>query len=130
MADVSLIIIGILLALVLILVYLLVRVQNKINQLSSEHESLKHDLRSANIKHGKHWENFVPFMPEFEKVAEKENAVFLGMPVDFVAFDDDAVKFIEVKTGKSRLNEKQEKIKRLINDKKVKWHELRYEKKE
>ena len=129
MADVLMIAVGVLIALIVILIYLLSNALQKIKLLESAQEELRFDIRSANVKHGKAWEHFVPFMPEFEKIADKENSVFLGMPVDFIAFDDDAVKFVEVKTGKSRLNEKQEKIKKLINDKKVKWHELRYEKK-
>lgn len=113
---------------ILFLVYLLFKALRKLKVLEESTEGLKHDIRSMNVKHGQHWENFVPFMPDFEKIANKENTVFLGMPVDLISFDDDAVKFIEVKTGKSRLSEKQEKIKKLIDEKKVKWFELRYEK--
>ena len=123
-------IISVLVILILILIYLLINARRKLNALSESHAGLQHDLRSANVKHGKAWEHFVPFMPEFEKIAGKENSVFLGMPVDFIAFDDDAVKFIEVKTGKSKLNANQERIKKLIEDRKVKWFELRYGKKD
>lgn len=124
------VIISALIVLILILLYLLIKTKRDLDEMKESHAGLQHDIRSMNVKYGKAWEHFVPFMPEFEKVANKENAVFLGMPVDFIAFDDDAVKFIEVKTGKSRLNANQERIKKLIEDRKVKWFELRYEKKD
>ena len=113
---------------IIFLTYLLMRARKEISKIRESHEGLQHDIRSMNVKYGKSWEHFVPFMPEFEKIACKENSVFLGMPVDFIAFDDDAVKFIEVKTGKSKLNENQQRIKKLIDEKKVKWFDLRYTK--
>ena len=87
---------------------------------------LQHKLSSANVKHGTQFESFVPFMEKYP--GEKENTVFLGRPVDFISFDSDSIKFIEVKTGKSVLNEKQKMIKSLVMDGKVEWHELRFEK--
>ncbi|MBS3142360.1 endonuclease [Candidatus Woesearchaeota archaeon] len=83
-------------------------------------------LQSANVRHGKSWEQFVPFMPEFEKIASKDNFMFLGNPIDGIAFDEDAIKFIEFKTGTSRLSPKQQRIKKQIEEKNVEWHELRY----
>lgn len=83
-------------------------------------------IQSANVKHGKSWEQFVPFMPEFEKIASKDNFMFLGNPIDGIAFDEDAIKFIEFKTGTSRLSPKQQRIKKQIEEKNVEWHELRY----
>ena len=91
-----------------------------------ELRELKSKYKSKAVLHGTHWENFVPFTEEFEKIASKENACFIGKPVDYVVFDDDAVKFVEVKTGKAGLNQKERKIKALIENKKVEWFELRY----
>jgi len=48
------------------------------------------------------------------------------MPIDGISFDDDSIKFIEIKTGTSQLNKKQRKIRDLIKNKKVEWHELRF----
>jgi predicted Holliday junction resolvase-like endonuclease len=50
---------------------------------------------------------------------------FLGQPIDYLAFDKEGVFFIEVKSGKSQLSYNQKQIKRLIQDKKVFWEELR-----
>ena len=56
---------------------------------------------------------------------------FLGNPIDFVGFkglDGDGeveIKFIEVKTGKSKLNKNQRKVKAAVMAKKVQWVEVR-----
>ena len=89
-------------------------------------QNLQFEIKSTNVKHGYQFESFVPFMKNYP--GEKENTVFLGKPVDFISFDKDNVKFIEVKTGKSNLNDRQKEIKKLIENKKVEWHELRFEK--
>jgi len=80
--------------------------------------------KSLVVKHGKHWEQFTPFMNNFP--GNKENFRFLGTPIDGVIFDDDEIKFVEIKTGTSRLSEKQQHIKNLVERKKVSWKELRY----
>lgn len=112
--------------LAIIFIYLYIVTKRELEELKKIHGELKFDYRSAVVKHGKNWENFVPFMPEFERVANKDNFVFLGMPIDGISFDEDAIKFIEIKTGKSNLSIKQKAIKRLVEDKKIRWHELRY----
>ena len=68
----------------------------------------------------------MPFMDDFTKVAQRENFVFIGMPIDGVAFDDDGIKFIEIKTGKSQLNHKQKQVKQHVQNKKNSWIQLRF----
>ena len=116
----------ILLLVVVILIVLYLMTKRELDELKKINEKLRFDYRSKVVKHGKNWENFVPFMPDFEKIANKDNFVFLGMPIDGISFDDDNIKFIEIKTGTSQLNQKQRKIRDMVRDKKVKWHELRY----
>jgi len=111
---------------ILLLLLLLIYFYKKVKNLKKEIENLRFNQQSITIKHGKAWENFVPFMPEFEKVANKDNFTFIGMPIDGICFDDDAVKFIEIKTGKSQLSQKQKHIKELVQDKQVQWHELNF----
>lgn len=120
----SLILLLFLIILILVVLYLLTR--KELSKLKKANEKLQFDYRSKVVKHGKNWENFVPFMPDFEKVANKDNFVFLGMPIDGVAFDEDNIKFIEIKTGDSQLSKKQKNIKKMVEDKKIKWFELRY----
>jgi len=50
---------------------------------------------------------------------------FIGTPVDGLQFEEDKVVFIEIKAGRSAgLSQKQERIKRLIQDRKVEWFEF------
>ncbi|MBI4154488.1 hypothetical protein HY498_00165 [Candidatus Woesearchaeota archaeon] len=108
-----------LVVLLILFIYLYKKTKEKLN-------NLEFNYKSMYVKHGKNWENFVPFMSNYP--GDKENSVFIGNPIDFISFDDDFIKFIEVKTGKSQLSEKQRKIKELVENKKVKWYEIRFEK--
>ncbi len=107
-----------------LLVLMLIALMRYVFFLKKRISELRFSIRSQSIKHGKNWENFVPFMDEFKKYAEKDNFVFIGHPIDGIAFDDDAIKFIEIKTGKSSLSPKQRKIKEMVKEKKVRWVEL------
>ncbi len=111
---------------ILLLLLLLIYFYKRTKNLKKEVENLKFNQQSSAVKHGQAWENFVPFMPEFEKVANKDNFTFIGMPIDGICFDEEAIKFIEIKTGKSQLSQKQKHIKELINAKQVQWHELNF----
>ena len=111
----------------LITLYLLYYLKKrKLERLEDKYFTLERQYQSMHVKHGNQFESFVPFMDVYP--GKKENSVFLGRPVDFISFDDDSIKFIEVKTGKSGLNDKQKHLKELIEQKKVEWHELRFEK--
>lgn len=56
---------------------------------------------------------------------------FLGNPIDFVGFKgldgegDIDIKFIEVKSGKSRLNKNQRRIRDAVAAKRIEWVEVR-----
>jgi len=112
--------------LVVLLFYVIIILFKRNKYLRGKVLQLKSDHKSLHIKHGKHFEHFVPFMDEYP--GDKENSVFLGNPIDFISFDDESIKFIEVKTGKSSLSEKQKNVKNLVQDKKIEWYELRFEK--
>lgn len=111
----------------IILFFLYLLTKKELEELKKIHGELTFKLKSTQVKHGKSWEHFVPFMAEFEKIANKDNFTFIGMPIDGIAFDDDAIKFIEVKTGKSALNAKQRQVKALVQDKRIEWHEIRHQ---
>jgi len=51
--------------------------------------------------------------------------IFLGKPIDYIHFGEDKVTFIEVKSGNSRLTKTQRRIKGIIKNKEVEWHEVR-----
>jgi predicted Holliday junction resolvase-like endonuclease len=83
------------------------------------------ELASVRVKHGQSWETFVPLMHTFEKeLGPKENATFLGQPIDLIYFNPDEIVFAEVKTGNSKLSQKQKHIKNLVKAKKIRWIEV------
>jgi len=116
----------ILIAVIVILSIVIYALYSKLKTETSALGELEHDHKSMFVKHGKAWEHFVPFTQDFEKIANKENFRFMGSPIDGISFDEDAIKFIEIKTGTSELSGKQKKIKKQVQEKKVEWHELRY----
>ncbi len=105
-----------------LIVFIIMR--RKLIKIEEELKKSNFSLRSAYVKFGKSFEHFVPFTKNFP--ADKEKTVFLGMPIDFISFEDDKIKFIEVKTGTSQLSPKQTKIKQQIQNGKVEFIELKY----
>lgn len=94
----------------------------QINLLNEEIKRYKYGVKSAYVKFGKTFEHFAPFTKQFNK----ENAKFLGEPIDYICFDEDKIRFIEVKTGNSQLSHKQNKIKKMIENKQIEFKEVRY----
>ena len=94
--------------------------------LAEEEEARKKILsqkKSSEVRLGNIAEKLAPFLDQFD--FDPENCIFLGQPIDYLSFDDDAVTFIEVKSGKSQLNTKQRHIRDLIKAKQVAWQEIR-----
>ena len=96
-----------------------------ISNLEDEVKRYKFGIRSAYVKFGKSFEHFVPFTKYFK---DKNTATFIGCPIDYICFDDDKIRFIEVKTGNSKLSTKQLKIKEMIQNKQVEFKEIRFQK--
>ncbi len=105
-------------ALILILIFLV----KKILALRQQVNSLRFDKSSQSVRYGKITEQFLPFMDDFP--FEPDQFRFLGSPIDGIAFGEDGITFCEFKAGKSKLNEKQRRIKALVEEKKVKWKEF------
>jgi hypothetical protein len=55
----------------------------------------------------------------------KENFRYIGDPIDGIQFEDDQILFVEFKTEKSKLTTKQNKIKKLVEERNVNWFEFR-----
>lgn len=79
--------------------------------------------KSSEVRLGQIVEAMAPFLNKFPYDPKK--AHFMGMPIDYIVFDDNAVIFLEVKSGNAQLSQTQRKIKKLIEDKQVEWKELR-----
>jgi len=107
----------------------LLRYTRKLNQdISDAALALKRsrsELASVRVRHGQAWEVYLPLMETYlEELGDKNDAVFLGRPIDLIYFNKNEVVFVEIKTGNSGLSQKQKRIRKLIKDKKVVWKEV------
>ena len=100
---------------IIVLILLVIYLFKRLNVVHAE-------LKSSKIKVGKWIEDFFPFAKDFPVSPDKFK--FLGEPIDGVAFGDEKIFFMEFKTGKSGLSEKQKIIKNLVEEKKVEWKEI------
>ncbi|HLD15481.1 MAG TPA: Holliday junction resolvase-like protein [Candidatus Nanoarchaeia archaeon] len=94
----------------------------KYSAMKSEYDNLIFEHRSMYVKHGKVSEQLFPFMKDYPY--NPSNFRFIGSPIDGINFEDDKIVFIEFKTGKSNLTDKQKRIKSLVENKKVSWHTI------
>ncbi|MBI2542741.1 MAG: hypothetical protein HYW24_00960 [Candidatus Aenigmarchaeota archaeon] len=98
---------------------------------AGEEKRIREDaiMRSSRVVSGKTLEKLVPFLDRFSY--DPHDIRWLGDPIDFVIFDGLSSKelkqvvFCEVKSGKSATSSTQNKIKDLVEDKKVKWYEFK-----
>jgi len=85
--------------------------------------------RSRSVIGGHFSENLAPFLPNFPFLPTE--CKFLGKPIDLIVFkgmdekEIGEVVFVEVKSGKSKLNAQERKLKETIEAKRVKWVEYR-----
>ncbi len=96
----------------------------KISSLNLEIKKAESEIKSVQVRFGKTFEKFVPFITDFP--VDREKFVFLGMPIDGIAFEDDKITFIEIKTGCSQLSTKQRNIRDIVRNKQVFFKEVRY----
>lgn len=86
--------------------------------------------RSKSVIGGQVFEQIAPFLPNFP--ANPSDARFIGKPVDFIVFSGlcennkiDEILFIEVKTGKSTLNNREKEVKKAVQEGRVRYVEYR-----
>jgi predicted Holliday junction resolvase-like endonuclease len=91
--------------------------------------------QSRSVLGGVFSEQVAPFLPDFPKDLKASEARFIGKPVDFVIFrgmdeqNIEEVVFVEIKSGKSQLNSSERRLRDVIREKKVRWHEYRVDEK-
>ena len=99
-----------------------------------EEKDIREDatLRGSRTLSGKTLEKLVPFLDKFNY--DPHDVRWLGDPIDLVIFDGysknngkdlDQIVFLEVKSGNSKLSPNQNKIKDVVERKKIKWEEFR-----
>lgn len=109
---------------VIFILFFIINKQNKqIKNLTNINTKLLNQKKSSEVRLGQISEQIAPFLNEYPY--DPKNAKFLGQPIDLISFEEDKIVFIEIKTGHSQLSEKQKKLKKLVNDKKVVWEEFR-----
>ncbi len=99
-----------------------------------EEERIRKDAieRSARTLSGKTLEKLVPFLENFPY--DPHDIRWLGDPIDLVIFDGyssdklNQIVFCEVKSGEGKLTKGQNRIKELVEGKKVGWKEFKIEK--
>ena len=88
-----------------------------------EYTKLLSQKKSSEVRLGQISEQLVPLLDKFKY--DPRNAHFIGMPIDYIVFNNDEVIFVEVKSGASTLSKKQSEIKKLITDGKVRFETIR-----
>ena len=84
-------------------------------------------MRSRSVLSGQFSEQLSPYLPNFP--FSPSEARFIGKPVDFIVFKGmdekniDEVVFVEVKSGKSKLNNNEKNLREAIKNKRVRWIE-------
>jgi predicted Holliday junction resolvase-like endonuclease len=99
------------------------RYVKELEQKQKDYQNLLSQKKSSEIILGQITEKLVPFLDNFPH--NPQNATFIGMPIDYIVFEDDMIYFVEVKSGNSKLSKKQRNIKNLIKEKKVEWSEIK-----
>ena len=86
-----------------------------------------HNRRGDRVVKGLIAEQFAPFTQTFKKLGwNPQEFKFLGRPVDGVQFQEDEIIIVEFKTGNSQMSDKQKHIKELVEQRKVRFEEMRF----
>jgi predicted Holliday junction resolvase-like endonuclease len=95
------------------------------NELAQKFDKLQHQKKSSEVKTGFLAEALLPLTEQFP--CNPKTMRFLGSPIDFVSFDYDKMEicFVECKTGDSQLNDNQRKVKKMVEEGRVKFAEVR-----
>ncbi len=82
-----------------------------------ENERVVSQRKSSEVRTGLIAEQMAPFLETFPY--DPRQAHFLGRPLDFIVFTDDHIRFVEVKSGESKLTDVQRKIRKNIEEGRV-----------
>ncbi|MCD6237592.1 MAG: endonuclease [Thermoplasmata archaeon] len=93
-----------------------------VSPLRTKLEKILQQKQSLSTIYGKLTEQFAPFMKSYP--FSPENFRFIGSPIDGIQFENDRIIFVEIKTNRSKLSTIQQRIKKLVKDKKIEWFEF------
>lgn len=98
-----------------------------INRLKEKTTTVESQKKSSEVRLGQMAENFMPFIRDYPY--NHKNFRFLANPVDGIQVEDDAVIFVEFKTGGAKLSKIQKHIKELVAQGKVRFETFRVDEK-
>jgi len=101
--------------------------RTQLDEVTVKFEESRGKQISNRVKMGQIGEQFVFFNDEF-KYNRKETKSLL-QPIDLICFEEDEVVFVEVKTGEAKLTPKQNRIKKNIDEGRVRFEVLRVDEK-
>jgi len=111
---------GIAIFVLVLVIFILIKINSSLKKRIS---GVLFDKQSLSVKYGKMTEQFMPFLDLYPY--NQQNFRFIGSPVDGIQFENDKIVFVEFKTSESKLSDRQKIIKELVENKKVKWEEIR-----
>lgn len=97
--------------------------EDKIMKLQVNQGRVESLRKSSEVRLGQMAENFMPFIRDYPY--DHKRFRFLANPVDGLQVTDDAIIFIEFKTGGARLSKTQKHIKNLVADGRVRFETFR-----
>ncbi len=92
--------------------------------LQQEYDSFQSTRKSSETRLGLISEQLAPMLDAFP-IKDTQDIHFFGQPIDYIAFNEEGVHFVEIKSGNARLSPKQAKIKEQVLAGKVFWHVMR-----
>ncbi len=110
------IIVGVIVAITLIHKAAVYPLHKKIEELTSENKTLQSTFTKKNEKLVFR-KNKYPY--------SIENFRFIGTPIDGVQFENDQILFVKVKSEEAKLTTKQNKIKKLVKEGRIRWYEYK-----
>lgn len=98
-------------------------VNTELNNLSNNYNKLLGNKKSSEVNTGLVVEKLAPLLEGWHW--NRQNARFIGMPIDYIIFEEEKIIFVEIKSVNSKLTSKQNKIKKIIEDGKIEFEIFR-----
>ena len=92
-------------------------------RITKSYVRLRRQKRGDDVRRGFTAEQWLPLAESYPW--DPRGFRFLGAPIDGVQFEDDRVVLVEFKSGRSRLSDKQRRIRELVKGGKVEFREIR-----
>ena len=96
------------------LLYVIATKRKEKEMLLDKYKKLYSQKKSSEVRMGQITEQFAPLIDNWEY--DHNNFKFLGAPIDGISFnlEDNEIVFVEIKSGRSRLSDRQKRIKEIV----------------